>query len=150
MIKSMIKALEGGREQLLENESEIRDIISRLNIVADKVDRITCNYSEIILPKAISDLFYGVMNRNDDYYEFNYKRPSELKEWFFKLEPYQFRKTMMIYRTFFSWYDVDFTTNGDALFREGHLLCCKNSELDFDIMIKELDEAIEELKTLCQ
>lgn len=143
MIKDMIKALEGGRNQLLENEIEIRDIISHLDIVADKIDVITCNYSEVVLNNSYCNIYYGVMMENDDYSNFNLQETETLRSFLDNTNLSKENKKEFIntYKYFFGTWDT-FLNHKEPKFKTRH-------NLSFNWFLKELDEAIKELKELC-
>ena len=155
MIKEMIKALEGARAELVNNKSEINDIIRKLEVIADRIDDVTFMYSEELIPNYHNELYYGVMLNNEDYYGFNGEMTDdEFRAELDKLnldDPYQRRTVRMIHQDFF-----DLKREGKkplkAQFRDGYMrnIGSRDTALDLDVMIKELNKAIKELKELCQ
>lgn len=155
MIKEMIKALEGARSELVNNKSEINDIISKLDIIADQIDNITYMYSEELIPNYHNELYYGVMLNNEAYYNFNGEKT--LEEIIHELDKLNFeslysrRTVRMIYKDFFDTKRED-NFPIKAEFRTGYIrtINSRDTALDLDRMIRELDNAIKELKELCQ
>ena len=158
MIKEMIKALEGARAKLVENESEINNIIRKLEDTMDKIDDITCFASEAIIPNnCYLELYFQVMMEDEDYGNFNCRTTDEIKDNLKNIskktgEDYDsYRNVVTIYQRYFDWYNTKTKTKEKARFRDGYLRSCIYQDFDVNLntMLDTLKENIDMLKELC-